>query len=160
MAIKKGDIIKVEYEGTFEDGTVFDSTKKDDGIPLKFEVGSGQIIPGFDESVVGKAVGEEYEIHLKPSEAYGDYKDGLMHSISKDQFSPEQEPQVGMMVALRGNDGHPIPATIKEVTDDMVVLDLNHPLAGKSLNFKIKILETGCEPDTCHSCGAGCNHQH
>ncbi|MFX1384708.1 MAG: peptidylprolyl isomerase [Promethearchaeota archaeon] len=157
MAVKKGDIIKVEYTGTFDDGTVFDSTELNGGAPLKFEVGTGQLISGFDNSVIGKSVGDEYDIRLEPSEAYGNYKEGMIHSISKDQFPPDQEPEGGLMILLMGPEGQPIPATIKEVKDDIVTIDLNHPMAGKVLNFKIKIVETGCEPDPPHSCDCGCN---
>jgi len=160
MAIKAGDIIKVEYVGSFDDGTIFDSTEINGSIPLKFEVGAEQIIPGFDNSVVGKSVGDEYDIRLEPSEAYGEYKEGIMQSIPKDQFPPEQEPEAGLMILLIGPQGQPVPATIKEVNDDIVTIDLNHPMAGKVLNFKIKIIETGCEPDPPHACGAGCSHDH
>ncbi len=159
--IKKGDIIKVEYIGTLDNGTEFDSTERNGGVPLKFEVGSGQLISGFDDSVIGKSVGEEYNIHLNPSEAYGEYQEDLIHSVSKDQFPPEHEPKIGMTIFLRGNDeGQPIPASIKQIDDDIVTLDLNHPLAGQALNFKIKIIETGCEPDACEECGAECDHHH
>ncbi len=160
MAIKEGDIIKVEYMGTFDDGTVFDSTEINGSIPLKFEVGAGQIIPGFDNSVVGKSIGDEFNIRLEPSEAYGEYKEGFTQSIPKDQFPPEQEPETGLMILLIGPQGQPVPATIKEVNGDIVTIDLNHPMAGKVLNFKIKIVETGCEPDPPHECGPGCNHDH
>jgi len=160
MTIKVGDIIKVEYVGTFDDGTIFDSTERNGGIPLKFEVGIGQIIPGFDKSVIDKSVGDEFNIRLKPSEAYGEYKEGMTQSISKDQFPPEQEPKAGLMILLMGPQGQPIPATIKEVEDDLVTIDLNHPMAGKVLNFKIKIIETGCEPDPPHICGCGHNSDH
>jgi FKBP-type peptidyl-prolyl cis-trans isomerase 2 len=160
MAIKIGDIIKVEYIGTFDDGKIFDSTEINGGSPLKFEVGAGQIISGFDNSVIGKSVGDEYNIRLEPSEAYGDYKEGMTKSISKDQFPPDQEPEVGLMILLMGPQGQPIPATIKKVEEDIVTIDLNHPMAGKVLNFNIKILETGCEPDPPHACGGGCNHDH
>jgi FKBP-type peptidyl-prolyl cis-trans isomerase 2 len=160
MAIKTGDIIKVEYIGTFDDGTVFDSTELNDGIPLKFEVGAGQIIPGFETSAIGKSVGDEYDIRLEPSEAYGDYKEGMTQSISKDQFPTEQEPEPGLMILLLGPQGQPIPATIKEVNDDIITIDLNHPMAGKVLNFNIKIKETGCEPDPPLGCGCGDDHHH
>ena len=156
MAIEEGDIIKVEYTGTLKDGSVFDSTKANDGKPLKFEVGCGQIIPGFDKSVVGKEVGDEYEIKLEPEEAYGEYQEGLIKEIPKDKFPNLKEIKEGMMIALMGPNNEQIPATVKEITDEKVRIDLNHPLAGKSLNFKIKILETGCEPDKGHSCGCGC----
>ena len=160
MAIKTGDIIKVEYIGSFDDGTIFDSTELNGDVPLKFEVGAGQLIPGFDNSVIGKSVGDEYNIRLNPPEAYGDYKEGITQSISKEQFPQEQEPKPGLMILLMGPQGQPVPATIKEVTDDIVTIDLNHPMAGKVLNFKIKILETGCEPDPPHACGCGHEHDH
>ncbi|TKJ23707.1 MAG: peptidylprolyl isomerase [Promethearchaeota archaeon Loki_b32] len=160
MAIKEGDIIKVEYVGTFDDGTIFDSTEANGDIPLKFEVGTGQIIPGFDNSVVGKHIGDEFNIRLEPSEAYGEYKEGMTQSISKDQFPPEQEPKAGLMILLMGPQGQPVPATIKEVEDDIVIIDSNHPMAGKVLNFKIKIIEKGCEPDPPHACGCGHDHDH
>ena len=160
MAIKEGDIIKVEYTGTFDDSTIFDSTEANGGIPLKFEVGAGQIIPGFDKSVFGKSVGDEFNIRLEPSDAYGEYKEGMTQSISKDQFPPEQEPKAGLMILLMGPQGQPVPATIKEVEDDIVTIDLNHPMAGNILNFKVKIVETGCEPDPPHACGCGVDHDH
>ena len=158
MAIKEGDIIKVEYVGTFDDGSIFDSTEANGDNPLKFEVGAGQIIPGFDNSVVGKNVGDEFNIRLEPSEAYGEYKEGMTQSISKDQFP--QEPKAGLMIMLMGPQGQPVPATIKEVEDDIVIIDSNHPMAGKILNFKIKVVETGCEPDPPHVCGCGHDHDH
>ena len=136
MAIKVGDIIKVEYVGTFEDGTTFDSTEMNGNKPLKFEVGAGQIIPGFDKSVIGKDVGEEYDIKLQPSEAYGEYREGLTRTIPKDKFPKDHEPKEGMMIMVLDSNGHPIPATIKKVEDDICTIDLNHPMAGKILNFK------------------------
>ena len=160
MAIKKDDIIKVEYIGTLDNGEVFDSTEMNEGKPLKFQVGSGQLISGFDNSVIGKEVGNEYEIRLEPNEAYGDYKEGLIQSVPKEQFPEDQKPQKGMMIVLLGPNQQQIPATIKEVKDETIDIDLNHPMAGKSLNFKIKILETGCEPDPPSACGCGCGHEH
>ncbi|MFX1389265.1 MAG: peptidylprolyl isomerase [Promethearchaeota archaeon] len=160
MAVKVGDIIKVEYIGTFDDGTIFDSTEMNGGNPLKFEVGAGQVISGFDNSVIGKSVGDKYDIRLEPSEAYGEYMDGMDQSIPKDQFPPEQKPEPGLMILLIGPQGQPVPATIKEVENDIVTIDLNHPMAGKVLNFNIEILETGCEPDPPHACGCGCGNDH
>lgn len=160
MAVKKGEWIKIEYKGTFDDGTVFDSTNKNGGDPLKFQVGMGQLIKGFDESVIGKSPGEEYTIRLEPSEAYGEYRKGMTQSVSKDQFPPAQEPEAGLMILLVGPNGQPVPATIKEVEDDIVTVDLNHPMAGKNLNFKIKIVETDCEPDPPSTCGCGCEQDH
>jgi peptidylprolyl isomerase len=160
MAIQKGDCIKVEYEGTYDDGTVFDSTSRNGGLPLKFEVGKGQVIPGFDTSVIGKSVGEEYNIRLNPNEAYGPYKEELVESISIDQFPEKELLTTGMNILLQTREGHQIFATIKEIVDDIVTVDLNHPMAGKALNFKIKIVETGCEPDPLDACGCGCDCGH
>ena len=155
MAIKKGDIIKVHYTGTFNDGTVFDSSETK-GTPMKFEVGAQQLIQGFDSSVVGKEVGEEYTIKLEPTEAYGEYNEALTQQVPKAQFPKDPEPQIGMMLQLMGPDGHATIATIKDITDEIITIDLNHPMAGKTLNFKIKIVETGCEPDPPSACGCGC----
>ena len=139
MTIKQGDRIKVEYTGTFDDGTVFD-TSKGKG-PLEFEVGSGQIIPGFDKAVVGMKKGGEKKIKIDPKDAYGDYNSQLVKEIPRRVLPPEQEPKPGMMLALGTPDGQRIPARITGVTDEHVTIDLNHPLAGKKLNFNVKIVD-------------------
>lgn len=159
MAVKRGEWIKVEYIGTFDDGTVFDSTEKNEGLPLKFQVGEGQLITGFDNSVIGKEPGEEYTIKLKPSEAYGEYKEGLTQRVPKDQLPKGPEPQLGMMLMVMGPQGQML-ASIKSIEEDDVIIDLNHPMAGKVLNFKIKIVETNCEPDTPNMCSCGHDHSH
>jgi FKBP-type peptidyl-prolyl cis-trans isomerase 2 len=156
MAVKRLDWIKVEYEGTFDDGTVFDSTKMNGGTPLKFQVGAGQLIKGFDNSVVDKKAGDEYTIRLEPSEAYGERKDGMTQRVPKAQFPKGVDLQPGLMLMVMGPQGQ-MPASIKSIEDDEVVIDLNHPMAGKVLNFKIKIVETNCEPDPPSACGCGCD---
>jgi FKBP-type peptidyl-prolyl cis-trans isomerase 2 len=138
MAIKKGDKIKVHYTGKLDDGTVFDSSQGKE--PLEFEAGSGKVIKGFDEAVIGMNIGEEKEIKLKPEDAYGEPNPELLKKIARDKLPKEPEPQVGMMLALKSPDGQQIPARISEVTDKDVTIDLNHPLAGKNLNFNIKVL--------------------
>jgi FKBP-type peptidyl-prolyl cis-trans isomerase 2 len=140
MTIKKGDKIKVEYTGTLEDGTVFDSSEKQ-GKPLEFEVGAGQLIKGFDEAVVGMKKGEEKEITLEPKDAYGDPNPQLVKKVPREQLPKEPEPKPGMMLALATPDGKQFPAMIKEVDEKEVSIDLNHPLAGKKLKFKIKIVD-------------------
>jgi FKBP-type peptidyl-prolyl cis-trans isomerase 2 len=139
MTIKKGDKIKVDYTGTLEDGTVFDSSEKH-GQPLEFEVGSGQIIKGFDEAVIGMKEGEEKEIKIEAANAYGDHKPELIKKVPKDQLPKEQEPKVGMVLMLSTPDGKQFPAKIAEVGDADVSIDLNHPLAGKNLTFKVKVV--------------------
>ncbi|MBY9003660.1 MAG: peptidylprolyl isomerase [Candidatus Lokiarchaeota archaeon] len=160
MAIKIGDIIKVEYEGRLEDHSIFDSTELQGGEPMKFEVGAGFLIRGFDKSVVGKEVGDEYTVTLNASEAYGEIDSQLIQTISRDQLPEDIDPEPGMMLSAHSDNGAQSVVWIKEVDDEFVTLDMNHPMAGKTLSFKIKILETGCEPDPhdAHECGCGCDH--
>ena len=158
MPIQVGDIIKVQYEGTFDDGTIFDSTDSNDGEPLKFEVGVGNLIEGFDKAVIGKKVGDLIKIKLQPSEAYGEYNPLLIKKIPRSGFPEDFNFEPGIIVQLSDPSGDVMLAIIKEADDKEVTIDMNHPMAGKILNFKIKILETGCEPDQPHSCDCGCNH--
>lgn len=157
MAIKKGDIIKVEYEGRLEDRTIFDSTELQGGEALKFEVGSNEMIKGFDDAVLGKDVGNEFEITLNASEAYGEIDPFLVQTIGIDQLPKDLDPEPGMMLGVGDANGTHSMVWVKEVDDEFIKIDMNHPLAGKTLHFKIKILETGCEPDA-HECGCGCEH--
>jgi len=160
MAIKVGDVIKVDYVGTLEDGTVFDSTENDNATPLKFQVGAGQLILGFDQAVVGKEVGDEFNVTLDPKEAYGVRDPMLVQTISRDQLPEGLEPETGMMLGVGDPNGANSLAWITAVDEEFITLDMNHPLAGKVLNFKIKILETGLEPDPHDSCGCGCGCEH
>jgi len=142
MTIKKGDKVKVEYTGTLEDGTVFDSsTHGEHTHPLEFEAGAGQLIKGFDDAVIGMKKGEEKEIKLSPEQAYGEAKPDMIKKFSKDKLPPGQEAKPGMMIMLNSPDGRKFPAKIVEVDDKEVSIDFNHPLAGKALNFKIKVVE-------------------
>lgn len=140
MPVKKGDKVKVEYEGKLEDGTVFDSSEKH-GQPLEFQAGIGQVVPGFDNAIVGMEKGEEKEVTIPPDEAYGQPRDELIKDIPRSQLPPEPEPKVGMMLGVGLPNGAQIPARIVEVTAETVKLDLNHPLAGKTLKFKIKVVD-------------------
>jgi peptidylprolyl isomerase len=140
MSVKKGDKIKVEYTGTLEDGTLFDSSEAH-GQPLEFEVGSGQLIKGFDDAVIGMEIGEEKEIKLQPSEAYGEHNPELVKKVPKEQFPKEKELKPGMILLIKLPNEIQVPVRIAEVTDDEIALDLNHPLAGKVLIFKIKVVE-------------------
>jgi FKBP-type peptidyl-prolyl cis-trans isomerase 2 len=137
--VKKGDTVKVEYIGSLEDGTVFDSSEKHEA-PLEFIVGSGQIIPGFEEAVVGMKVGEEKQITLEPEEAYGDYNPDLVKKIPKDCFPEDQDVQQGMIYMMNIPDGRQVPVKITDVEEDAITIDLNPPLAGRTLIFKIKIV--------------------
>ncbi len=140
--VKKGDTIKVDYEGTLEDGTVFDASQNH-GQQLEFEVGSGQLIKGFDDAVIGMKVGQEKKVDLAPENAYGERNPEMLKEIPREQLPKNQEPKVGMGIVIGLPNGSKFPATIAKVSDKTVTLDLNHPLAGKKLTFKIKVAQIG-----------------
>jgi FKBP-type peptidyl-prolyl cis-trans isomerase 2 len=140
MMIKKGDTIKVDYTGTFDDGTVFDSSQSH-GQPLEFKVGSGQLIAGFDNAVIGMKKDQEKQIKLQPAEAYGEHNPKMIQKVPKEHFPKEQAPKKGMMLAVGFPDGRKLPALITDVTEKEITLDFNHPMAGKVLNFRIKVVD-------------------
>ena len=137
--IKRGNIVQIEYSGTLEDGTEFDSSKKH-GSPLEFQTGAGMIMPGFEDALVGLNIGDEKDIVLQPSQAYGDVNGELIKQIPKDQLQSEQEVKEGMVLVVSLPNGNQIPAIIEEVKGDIVTINLNHPLAGKVLHFHIKVV--------------------
>ena len=139
-AVKKGDKVSLHYTGTLEDGRVFDSSKKRNE-PLKFTAGSGQVIPGFDQAVVGMKKGEEKKFTLQPADAYGERKPEMTQTVPRKHLPQDHEPKPGMMLVMGTPDGRQVPATITAVTPENVTLDLNHPLAGKALTFDIQIVE-------------------
>ncbi len=130
--IKKGNNVSVFYKGTLEDGTIFDSNEGKE--PLKFEVGSGQVISGFDEAVIGMKAGETKRISLSPEKAYGLPRKELIIKVSKKQFG-ENEVKIGM--AATSSQGHR--GLITDVVGEDVIIDFNFPLSGKTLKFEIKI---------------------
>ena len=140
MVVKKGDKVKVEYTGSLEDGTVFDSSDNHDA-PLEFEVGSGQIIKGFDEAVVGMEKGEDKEVTLGPKDAYGEPNPDLVKKVPRDKLPADQEIKPGMMLGLGMPDGRQVPAIITAVDEKELTIDMNPPLAGKELTFKITLVE-------------------
>jgi peptidylprolyl isomerase len=155
-SIKTGDTIAVNYTGKFEDDTVFDSSEGKQ--PLQFTVGSGQIIKGFDEAVVGMKKGEKKTITLAPEEAYGPRQEGMIIEIPKSQIPADMTLEVGMRLHLRDPNGNPVPAVVGEITDEVVKMDANHPMAGKTLIFDIEIAETGLTPAS-ESCSESEGHQ-
>jgi len=138
--VKKGDKLKVDYEGRFESGEVFDSSKHGEhSHPLEFEAGSGQVIAGFDDAVMGMKVGESKEFKINAKEAYGEHNPQLVREIPRNVLPQDQEPKVGMMLIMNAGDKQ-MPVRISEVAKDTIKIDLNHPLAGKNLIFKITLV--------------------
>lgn len=142
MTIKEGNTVSLDYEGKFEDGTVFDSSKHGDhSHPLTFEVGKKMVIPGFEKAVIGMALEEEKEFEIESEDAYGPVREEFKKEVPKDILPKDQEPQVGMTLMMSAPTGQQFPAKIDEIKEESIVIDLNHPLAGKKLIFKIKIVE-------------------
>ena len=140
LAIKDGDTIKIDYTGTLDDGTVFDSSENHEEA-LEFTVGAGQVISGFDEAVKGMEPGEEKSFRLEAAEAYGEADPTLTQTVPRSMLQSDAEICAGMMIMAGTADGQQMPARIAEVTDESITLDMNHPLAGKALTFSIKIIE-------------------
>lgn len=136
---QEGDTVAVHYTGKLDDGEVFDSSRDRD--PLEFEVGSGQVIPGFDRAVEGLEVGGSREVRVEPEEGYGEPREDLVVDVEKDQFPDESEPEVGRQVQVQVAPGQNRVATITGVEDESITLDLNHPLAGKPLTFDVELVE-------------------
>lgn len=139
MPVKNGDKVLIEYEGSFEDGTVFDSSEKS-GEPIEVEIGAKQVIKGFENALLGMEVGEEKEIILTPKEAYGDFNKDMVRVVPRDKL-PEGDVKAGMMIGVQLPNGQQVGALVNEVRKEHIVIDLNHPLAGKTLKFKLKIVK-------------------
>lgn len=136
---KNGDNVKVHYKGKLTSGEQFDSSEGRD--PLAFKVGAGQMIKGFDEAIPGMAVGEKKTINIAPENAYGPKNEEAIVEFPKSNIPTDMKLEPGMKLQLRNQDGQPIPVTVAEVKDDIVVLDANHELAGKELVFDIELVE-------------------
>ena len=136
---KTGNTVSVHYTGTFEDGTVFD-TSHDRGEPITFQVGGGQLIAGFDQALPGMAVGEVKKVSLSPEEGYGPRVDEAIQEVPKTAFPAGFDFQEGQTVGAKNPDGSTFQAVVGSVGEDTVTIDMNHPMAGKSLNFEIELV--------------------
>ena len=137
--VKKGDTVKVHYHGKLTDGTTFDSSEGRD--PLEFEVGSGMVIPGFDNGVTGMSVGEKKTVVIPAEEAYGPKQEDMIMEFPKERFPEDLVPEAGMQLNMSNGSGQNFPVVIVEVKDEIVVLDANHPLAGEDLTFDLELVE-------------------
>ena len=137
--VNEGQTVSLHYIGTFDDGTEFDSSRGR-GQPLTFQVGSGQVIPGFDTAVRTMSVGETQDVRIEAAEAYGEVNPDAYQTVPRDMFNPEMELVVDATVYGQNEGGQQMMARIVEFDDNSVRLDLNHPLAGKPLNFNIELL--------------------
>jgi peptidylprolyl isomerase len=158
--VKNGDYVQLHYTGTLEDGSVFDSS--DGRAPLEFQVGAGGIIRGFNDAVIDMEVAEEKSVVLAPEAAYGDLREDLKREFPKDMLGDHQI-EVGQPLRFSSPHG-PVTGTVLAIEPEKFVVDFNHPLAGKTLEFKIKVVgitdaptqeAAGCSC-TPSSCSSGC----
>ncbi len=137
---KTGDTVKVHYTLKLSDGMVFDTSIGSE--PLEFTIGQGNVVPGFEQAVIGMQVGETKKFTIPADQAYGQYHDDLIIEVGRDKLSPDIVPEVGMLLQS-SQDGSVSIATILEVTETTIKIDANHPLAGQDLTFDIELIEIG-----------------
>ncbi|MCF8106948.1 MAG: peptidylprolyl isomerase [Desulfohalobiaceae bacterium] len=138
-AVENGDTVKVHYQGTLDDGTVFDSSYERD--PLAFTVGQGQIIPGFEQAVQGMEKGESKKVTVPPEEAYGQREEENKLQVNRSDIPEDIKPEKGMVLQVKTQEDQSRHVTVSEITEETVTLDGNHPLAGENLNFDIEVVE-------------------
>ncbi len=138
--VKKDDTVKVHYTGKLPDGQVFDSSVKR-GEPLKFTMGKGELIPGFENGIIDMKVNEKKTINIPKEEAYGEIKEELVQEVPKNQLPDDIKPEVGMGLVSKTQSGQDINLVVKDVKEDSIVVDGNHPLAGKDLTFELEVVE-------------------
>lgn len=136
--VKNGDTVHLHYKGTLKDGTVFDSSEG--RAPLAFEVGAGQIIPGLDAAIPGMSVGDTKTVDVPCDQAYGPVNPAMRQSIPRGEIPPNIPTEVGTQLQMKTQTGDTIPVTVVEANDQAVVLDANHPLAGRDLIFAIELV--------------------
>jgi FKBP-type peptidyl-prolyl cis-trans isomerase 2 len=136
MGVKNGDTVKVHYVGKYESGEVFDSSLEKE--PLEFTVGNQQVIPGFEEGIIGMEVGEKKTINVPFDKAYGPFREELVFPVEKSKL-PEDISE-GQYLEVHQPDGNNFVVRVSEIKDDTAFLDANHPLAGKNLVFEVELV--------------------
>ncbi|MCA8927195.1 MAG: peptidylprolyl isomerase [Alphaproteobacteria bacterium] len=132
-----GHTVHVHYRGTLDDGTEFDNSAGRE--PLQVTLGQGQVIPGFENALMGMSEGESKTVTLPPEEAYGEANPGLVHEVDRAQIPAEIPLQLGMTLTATNQQGGQMQLTVIAMEDDKVTLDANHPLAGKALTFELTL---------------------
>jgi len=137
--VKSGDKVKVNYTGKLRNGETFDSSEGRE--PLEFTVGGGQVIKGFDQGVMGMQVGDKRTVEIEVVNAYGEKNQDMVIEFPKTQFPADMKPEAGMQLMMNNGEGQSFPVLVKEVKEETVLLDANHPLAGEDLVFDIELVE-------------------
>ena len=137
--VTSGDTVRIHYTGTLADGTTFDSSAGRE--PLEFTVGSGQIIPGLDKAMPGMSVGEQKTVEVPADEAYGQPNPQAQQTVPRGDIPADIPLEIGNQLQVQTQTGQTLMVTVAEVNDAEVLLDANHPLAGKDLTFNIELVE-------------------
>lgn len=137
--VKPNDKIKVQLVGTFDDGTVFD--KSDEKHPMEFVVGESTVHKKFDEAVIGMKLNQEKVVKIKANEAFGKREENLRRELPRSILPDNAPVDIGGIIAFKDENGNVVSAPVTDITKDKLIVDLNHPLAGKDLNYKIKIID-------------------
>ena len=135
----EGSKVSVHYVGRLNDETQFDSSRER-GAPLEFQLGSGQVIPGFSNNIVGLTSGESKTFTIPSSEAYGEFEETGIQPVPRNRFPEGFETEVGSRVSGNAENGTPFTAEVVSINDETITLDFNHPLAGKDLTFEVELL--------------------
>lgn len=152
--VENGNYVKVHYTGKYDNGEVFDSSNGCQ--PLEVHVGASEVISGFENALLGMAPNEKKQFVLVPSDAYGDRDENLQRSFQLSDFPEDFCPEVGQVIVLQDQSHGHFPATVKSLEKESVILDLNHPLAGRTLVFDVEVVDIHDKP-TASSCGCGCS---
>jgi FKBP-type peptidyl-prolyl cis-trans isomerase 2 len=137
--VKENNTVKVHYTGKLSDGQVFDSSEGKE--PLEFTLGQGRLIPGFEKGLMDMKLNEKKTVTIAKEEAYGEVNQDLIQEVQKSELPAEIKPEVGMGLVSKSADGQEMNLQVIEVREASIVLDGNHPLAGKDLTFDLEVVE-------------------
>lgn len=136
---KDGNTVKIHYTGRLQDGSVFDSSSGRE--PLQFKIGGGQVIPGFEEAVVGMSVGDKKTVEIPCSKAYGERNPSMVMVVDRKHVPPGLDPEVGQRLEMGSPSGELVHVTVVEADEENITLDANPPLAGEDLTFDLELVE-------------------
>ncbi|MCA9563817.1 MAG: peptidylprolyl isomerase [Myxococcales bacterium] len=157
-----GSVITFHYTLKDDDGEVLDTSIDEE--PMAALQGAQNVVPGLEKALAGKKAGDKFSVSVSPEEGYGEKAGPGPQAVSKDQFPDDVDVEAGMMFLAEGDDGHPFPLWVTDVTKTEVMVDTNHPLAGQTLHFDIEVLAvrkaTAEEMDHGHVHGPGGHHHH
>jgi peptidylprolyl isomerase len=136
--VKSGDTVKIQYTGKLDDNSVFDTSVDRD--PIQLTIGQGRTIPALEEAIIGMKTGETKTVEISAEQGYGPYQKELVHKVSREVLPADMEPEIGQRLKATSTDGRAFSVTIKDVSENSITMDANHPLAGKDLTFDIELI--------------------